>query len=94
MAVMALAARCGLTTLLLDRLTLAGKGTANAAAKLAALIGGMVAGADAISDMDLLRRGGMGRVFDQSGHRRRWERSYAGSPSATSANSTPSPPGS
>lgn len=63
--VMALAARCGLRSLLVETLTLAGKGTANAAAKITALIGGMVAGADSISDMDLLRHGGMGRVFDQ-----------------------------
>jgi hypothetical protein len=62
--VMALAARCGLTSLLADGLTLAGKGTANAAAKIQALIAGMVAGADSISDMDLLRHSGMGRVFD------------------------------
>jgi hypothetical protein len=62
--VMALTARCGLTSLLADTLTPAGKGTANAAAKIQALIGGMVAGADSISDMDLLRHGGMGRVFD------------------------------
>jgi Transposase DDE domain group 1 len=62
--VMALAARCGLTALLVEGLTLAGKGTANAAAKITALIAGMVAGADSISDMDLLRHGGMGRVFD------------------------------
>jgi hypothetical protein len=62
--VMALAARCGLTALLIETLTLAGKGTANAAAKITALVAGMVAGADSISDMDLLRHGGMGRVFD------------------------------
>jgi hypothetical protein len=43
---------------------MAGKGTANAAAKILAVIGGMVAGADSISDMDLLRHGGMNRVFD------------------------------
>ena len=61
---MALAARCGLTALLVEALTLAGKGTANAAAKITALIAGMVAGADSISDMDLLCHGGMGRVFD------------------------------
>ncbi len=61
--VIALATRCGLTALLVETLTLAGKGTANAAAKIQALIGGMVAGADSISDMDLLRHGGMGRVF-------------------------------
>src|SRR4051794_15238126 len=61
--VMALAARCGLTELLVETLTLAGKGTANAAAKILALVGGMVAGADSITDMDLLRHGGMDRVF-------------------------------
>ncbi len=63
--VMALADRCGLTSLLVETLTLAGKGTANAAAKILALIAGMVAGADSISDMDLLRHGGMNRVFDR-----------------------------
>src|SRR5690348_17859588 len=62
--VMALAARCGLTALLVETLTLAGKGTANAAAKIQTLIGGMVTGADSISDMDLLRHGGMNRVVD------------------------------
>ncbi len=62
--VLALAARCGLRTLLVDTLTLTGKGTANAAAKITALVGGMVAGADSIDDMDLLRHGGMPRVFD------------------------------
>lgn len=62
---MALAARCGLETLLAGRLTLTGKGTANAAGKVIALIAGMVAGADSISDMDLLRHGGMDRLFDR-----------------------------
>jgi hypothetical protein len=62
---MALAARCGLTALLSDTLAMTGTVTANAAAKIQALIGGMVAGADSISDMDLLRHGGMHRVFDQ-----------------------------
>lgn len=61
--VMALAARCGLTELLTRRLTLAGKGAANAAAKVLALVAGMVAGADSITDMDLLRHGGMPRLF-------------------------------
>ncbi|GEL19192.1 hypothetical protein PA7_30290 [Pseudonocardia asaccharolytica DSM 44247 = NBRC 16224] len=63
--IMALAARCGLPTLLVSGLTLTGKGTANAAAKITALIGGMIAGADSIADLDLLRHGGMGPVFDQ-----------------------------
>src|SRR6476661_3264824 len=36
---------------------------ANAGLKVASLIGGMVAGADSIDDMGLLRHGGMGRLF-------------------------------
>ncbi len=63
--VMALAGRCGLTTLLTTKLTLSGTGTANAPAKITALIGGMAAGVDSISDIDLLRHGGTGRVFDE-----------------------------
>lgn len=35
----------------------------NAAAKTAAVVGGMLAGADSIDDLDLLRHGGMGRLF-------------------------------
>jgi hypothetical protein len=61
--VVGLAARCGLPELLSRRLSLSGPGTANAAAKVSALVFGMVAGADSISDMDLLRHGGMGRLF-------------------------------
>src|SRR3954468_21518639 len=57
--VMALAQRCGLDALLADRLTVA----ANAAVKVLALVAGMVAGADSITDLDLLRHGGMGRLF-------------------------------
>ena len=63
--VMALAARCGLEMLLAAGLTVVGKGTANAAGKVLALVAGMVAGADSISDMDLLRHGGMTRLFDR-----------------------------
>ena len=36
---------------------------ANAGLKVASLVGGMVAGADSIDDMALLRHGGMGRLF-------------------------------
>lgn len=35
----------------------------NAAAKAAGVVGGMLAGADSIDDLDLLRHGGMGRLF-------------------------------
>src|SRR3954452_7167181 len=62
-AVMALADRCGLAALLAERLRITVKGGANAAAKVLALVAGMVCGADSIDDMDLLRHGGMGRLF-------------------------------
>lgn len=64
-AVVALAARCGLSGLVSERVRIAAKGGANAAAKIVALVAGMVAGADGISDMDLLRHGGMGRLVDE-----------------------------
>jgi hypothetical protein len=62
-AVQALATRCGLARLLTDRLRIAARGGVNATAKVLALVAGMVAGADSIDDMDLLRHGGMGRLF-------------------------------
>ncbi len=61
---MALAARAGLGDLVADALTLKAKGGVNAHLKVPALVAGMVAGADSIEDMDLLRHGGMGRLFD------------------------------
>jgi DDE family transposase len=61
--VLALAARCGLATLLTERLRIAARGGANATAKVLALVAGMIAGADSIDDMDLLRHGGMTRLF-------------------------------
>jgi hypothetical protein len=61
--IMALARRCGLAVLLADRLTIAAKGGANGAVKILAVIAGMVCGADSIDDMDLLRHGGMARLF-------------------------------
>jgi hypothetical protein len=64
-AVLTLAARCGLGGLVTERVRVAAKGGANAAAKIVALVAGMVAGADSISDMGLLRHGGMGRLFDE-----------------------------
>jgi hypothetical protein len=57
--VSALAARAGLPKLL-ERLSVP---AANAAGKLLAVVLGMVAGADSILDLDLLRHGGMRRVF-------------------------------
>ena len=63
-AVMRLAEQAGLYELVEQHLTLPGTAGANAAVKVSALIAGMVVGADSISDMDVLRHGGMGRVFD------------------------------
>jgi hypothetical protein len=45
---------------LLDALTVP---SPNAAAKTASVVGGMLAGADSIDDLDLLRHGGMARLF-------------------------------
>jgi len=61
--VMALADRCGLAALLVERLTITAKGGANAATKILAVVAGMICGADSIDDLDLLRHGGMGRLF-------------------------------
>jgi len=63
--VLALARRCGLHDLIADHVSVAGVGEAgaNPHLKIPALVAGMVAGADSIDDMDLLRHGGMGRLF-------------------------------
>lgn len=58
--VAALAGRAGLGQLL-ERLTVP---AANAATKVVAVVLGMVAGADSITDLDLLRHGAMRRLFD------------------------------
>ena len=60
---MALAQRAGLADLVAHTLALKAKGGVNAHLKVPALVAGMVAGADSIDDMDLLRHGGMGRLF-------------------------------
>src|SRR5680860_289598 len=60
---MALAHRAGLGDLVADTLTCKSEGGANAHLKIPALVAGMVAGADCIADMDLLRHGGMDRLF-------------------------------
>jgi hypothetical protein len=61
--VLALASSCGLPDLVQATLTVPGSAGANAHLKVAALVAGMVAGADCIDDLDLLRHGGMGRLF-------------------------------
>ncbi len=62
--VVALAERCGLPELVSGRVAMPGASGTNAAAKVGAVVAGMVAGADAIDDLDLLRHGGMRRLFE------------------------------
>ncbi len=61
--VVALAERCGLSDLVAGTLTLPVLGGVNAHLKVPALVAGMVAGADSIDGMDLLRHGRMNRLF-------------------------------
>jgi len=63
---LALAESAGLRTLAHEHLTVPSDKGANAGLKVASLVAGMVAGADSIDDMALLRHGGMGRVFDRA----------------------------
>ena len=62
---MRLADKAGLSTLSQDRLSVPTDKGANAGAKIATLVAGMVAGADSIIDMDQLRHGGMSTLFDR-----------------------------
>ncbi len=55
-----LAESAGLHDLLAQRLSVP---SPNAAVKAASVVGGMLAGADSIDDLDVLRHGGMGRLF-------------------------------
>ncbi len=64
--VMRLAADAGLGQLAGDVLTVPTDKGANAGGKVTALVCGMVAGADSIDDMALLRHGAMGRLFDRT----------------------------
>ncbi|RZT66444.1 DDE family transposase [Microcella alkaliphila] len=60
---MRLAERAGLRKLADERLSVPTDKGANAGLKVASLVGGMVAGADSIDDMALLRHGGMRKLF-------------------------------
>jgi hypothetical protein len=61
--VLALAESAGLRGLADEHVSVPTDKGANTGLKVASLVGGMVAGADSIDDMALLRHGGMGRVF-------------------------------
>ena len=61
--VVALADRAGLQALADQLLTVPTDKGSNAGVKVTSLVAGMVAGADSIQDMALLRHGGIGKVF-------------------------------
>lgn len=63
--VMRLAERARLSSLAKKHLTVPSDKGANAGAKVMSLVSGMVAGADSIDDMRVLRHGGMKRLFSQ-----------------------------
>lgn len=67
--VMALAEQAGLSELVSQRVriksSLVASAGVNPAGKLTSIIAGMAAGADSIDDLDLIRSGGMKRLFDQ-----------------------------
>ncbi|UNX56325.1 IS1380 family transposase [Georgenia sp. TF02-10] len=61
--VMELAESAGLHDLVQEHVAVPGTAGANAAVKVPALVAGMVAGADTIEGLGLLRHGGMGKAF-------------------------------
>ena len=61
--VMRLAERTGLRQLVDDRVRIPGSDGANPAAKVGSIVAGMLTGADSIDDLDVIRHGGMGRLF-------------------------------
>lgn len=60
------AQQSGLAEFAQERLSVPTDKGANASSKVMALVAGMLAGADSIDDMNLLRHGGMGRLFDRT----------------------------
>ncbi len=61
-----LARSAGLDQLSQSRLSVPTDKGANAGGKVMALVAGMLAGADSLDDMNLLRHGGMGRLFERT----------------------------
>jgi hypothetical protein len=66
-SVMALAERAGLSDLVADKVKITGEPIpstgANPAGKITSIVAGMAAGADSIDDLDVIRHGGMKRLF-------------------------------
>jgi len=63
--VLGLAHRCGLGELTARHVEIDAAGGANPQLKVPAIVAGMVAGADSIDDLDVLRHGGMARLFEE-----------------------------
>jgi hypothetical protein len=61
--VMRLAETAGLAGLVSDRIRLGVSTGAHPDRKITSIVAGMIAGADCVNDLDLLRHGGMSRVF-------------------------------
>src|SRR3954470_15096174 len=87
--VMALGERAGLSELLAEHLSVS---SPNAPTKITSLLAGMVAGADSIEDMDLLRPARWTGCSRMCGLRARWARSCGRSRSGTCVSSTRWPP--
>lgn len=66
---MALAEQAGLSELVAGKVaftaTMVASAGANPAGKLTAIVAGMAGGADSIDDLNIIRAGGMPRLFDQ-----------------------------
>lgn len=61
--VMGLAEKAGLADLVAGHVTVAGSAGANAELKIGSLVAGMIAGADSFEDMEVVRHGGMDKLF-------------------------------
>src|SRR5436190_16473776 len=61
--VMGLAQQAGLDRLARQHLSVPGDKGANAGLKVVSLVAGMAVGADCIDDLEVVRAGGMGRLF-------------------------------
>src|SRR5690606_40699529 len=63
--IMRLAERCGLAGLVDEHVDVDHPCGVNAPFKISSIVAGMAAGADSIDDLDVIRHGGMSRLFDQ-----------------------------
>ena len=92
--VLALAEQVGLSNLLEAHVRFVDEriksGAANPVGKLTCILGGLLAGADSIDDLDVIRSGGMNKAFNAVYACSTLGIFCGSSPTATSGNSTPS----